>query len=64
MKTIDIQQVNTKRNPIMVYDDSLILGELNKPCQVKIDQANDMLKNNNVFDAVKEIKAKERITKP
>lgn len=64
MKTIDIQQLNTKRNPIMVYDDNLNLGEQNKPCQVKIDQANYMLKNKNVFDAIKEIKAKERITKP
>ena len=48
----------------MVYDDSLDLRELNKPCQEKIDQANYMLKNNNVFDAVKSIKSKERITKP
>lgn len=64
MKTIDIQQLNTKRNPIMVYDDSLDLRELNKPCQEKIDQANYMLKNNNVFDAVKSIKSEERITKP
>lgn len=64
MKSIDIQQLNTKRNPIMVYDDSLDISELNKPCQEKIDQANYMLKNNNVFDAVKEIKEKERITKP
>lgn len=64
MKTIDIQQLNTKRNPIMVYDDSLNLKESNKPCQEKIDQANYMLKNNNVFDAVKSIKSKERITKP
>jgi hypothetical protein len=29
MKTIDIQQLNSKRNPIMVYDDKLDLGELN-----------------------------------
>ena len=43
MKTIDIQQLNTKRNPIMVYDDSLDLSELNKPCQEKIDQANNCL---------------------
>ncbi|MBP6585643.1 MAG: hypothetical protein KA215_08275 [Flavobacterium sp.] len=64
MKTIYIQQLNTKRNPIMVYDDSLDLRDLNKPCQEKIDQANYMLKNNNVFDAVKSIKSKERITKP
>jgi hypothetical protein len=64
MKTIDIEQLNTKRNPIMVYDDSLDLSELNKPCQEKIDQANNMLKNNNVFEAVKQIKEKERITKP
>ncbi|MBK7809534.1 MAG: hypothetical protein KA270_19720 [Saprospiraceae bacterium] len=62
MKTIDIQQVNTKRNPIMVYDDSLNLKESNRPCQEKIDKANYMLKNNNVFDAVKVIKAKENIT--
>jgi len=48
----------------MVYDDSLNLGEQNKPCQVKIDQANYMLKNNNVFDAVRKIKEKERSTKP
>jgi len=64
MKTIDIQQVNTKRNPIMVYDDSLNLKESNRPCPEKIDKANYMLKNNNVFDAVSIIKAKERITKP
>jgi hypothetical protein len=64
MKTIDIQQVNTKRNPIMVYDDSLNLMDSNRPCQEKIDQANYMLKNNNVFDAVKSIKSRERITKP
>jgi hypothetical protein len=64
MKTIDIQQLNTKTNPIMVYDDKLDLGELNKPCQEKLDQANYMLKNNNVFDAVKEIKETERIMKP
>ena len=64
MKTIDIQQVNTKRNPIMVYDDSLNLMDSNRPCQEKIDQANYMLKNNNVFEAVKQIKEKERITKP
>ena len=64
MKTIDIQRVNTKRNPIMVYDDSLNLLDSNRPCQEKIDQANYMLKNNNVFDAVKSIKSKERITKP
>lgn len=64
MKTIYIQQLNTKRNPIMVYDDSLDLRDLNKPCQEKIDQANYMLKNNNVFDAVKSIKSRERITKP
>jgi len=63
MKTIDIQQLNTKRNPIMVYDDSLDLKESNKPCQKKVDQANNMLKNNNVFEAVKVIKAKEKITK-
>ncbi len=62
MKTIDIQQVNTKRNPIMVYDDSLNLKESNRPSQEKIDKANYMLKNNNVFDAVKVIKAKENIT--
>lgn len=62
MKTIDIQQVNTKRNPIMVYDDSLNLKDSNRPCQEKIDKANYMLKNNNVFDAVKVIKAKENIT--
>ncbi|MBK7633272.1 MAG: hypothetical protein IPJ13_02545 [Saprospiraceae bacterium] len=62
MKTIDIQQVNTKRNPIMVYDDSLNLKESNRPCQEKFDKANYMLKNNNVFDAVKVIKAKENIT--
>lgn len=62
MKTIDIQQVNTKRNPIMVYDDSLNLKETNRPCQEKIDKANYMLENNNVFDAVKVIKAKENIT--
>lgn len=62
MKTIDIQQVNTKRNPIMVYDDSLNLKESNRPCQEKIDKANYMLENNNVFDAVKVIKAKENIT--
>jgi hypothetical protein len=64
MKTIDIQQVNTKRNPIMVYDDSLNINELNKPCQEKIDKANYMLKNNNVFDAGKVIKATELITNP
>jgi hypothetical protein len=64
MKIIDIQQVNTKSNPIMVYDDNLNLKESNKPCQEKIEKANYMLKNNNVFDAVKKIKAKERITKP
>ena len=64
MKTIDIQQVNTKRNPIMVYDDSLNLMDSNRPCQEKIDQANYMLKNNNVFEAAKQIKEKERITKP
>ncbi len=64
MKTIDIQQVNTKRNPIMVYDESLNLKESNKPCQEKIDKANYMLKKNNVFDAVRIIKSKERITKP
>jgi len=63
MKTIDIQKVNTKRNPIMVYDDSLILKDSNKPCQEKIDKANYMIKYNNVFDAVRKIKAKERITK-
>ena len=62
MKTIDIQQVNTKRNPIMVYDDSLNLKESNRPCQEKINKANYMLENNNVFDAVKVIKAKENIT--
>lgn len=55
MKTIEIQQLNTKKNPIMVYDDSLNLKDLNKPCQEKIDQANKMLKNNNVFEAVKSI---------
>jgi hypothetical protein len=64
MKTIDIQQLNTKRNPIMVYDDSLNVQETNKPCQEKVDQANYMLKNNNVFEAIKVIKAKEKITKP
>ncbi len=64
MKTIDIQQLNTKRNPIMVYDDSLNLTDLNRPCQEKIDRANYMLKNNNVFDAIKVIKEKEKITKP
>ena len=64
MKTIEIQQLNTKKNPIMVYDDSLNLKDLNKPCQEKIDQANNMLKNNNVFEAVKSIKARERSTKP
>ncbi len=63
MKTIDIQHLNTKRNPIMVYDDNLDLSELNKPCQEKINQANNMLKNNNVFEAVKKIKTKEKITK-
>lgn len=64
MKTIEIQQLNTKKNPIMVYDDSLNLKDLNKPSQEKIDQANNMLKNNNVFEAVKSIKARERIAKP
>ena len=64
MKTIDIQHLNTKRNPIMVYDDSLDLREQDMPCQEKIDQANAMLKNNNVFDAVKLIKSKEGTTKP
>lgn len=48
----------------MVYDDSLDLSELNKPCQEKTDQANKMLKNNNVFDAVKQIITKEKVTKP
>jgi len=52
MKTIDIQQVNTKRNPIMVYDGSLNLKESNQPCPEKINKANYMLKNNNAFDAV------------
>ena len=47
----------------MVYDDKLDLGELNKPCQEKLDQANYMLKNNNVFDVDKEIKETERIMK-
>lgn len=61
MKTIDIQQVNTKRNPIMVYDDILNLIDANRPCQEKIDKAKYMLKNNNIFNAVKRIKAKERI---
>ena len=46
----------------MVYDDSLNLKESNRPSQEKIDKANYMLKNNNVFDAVKVIKAKENIT--
>ena len=64
MKEIDIQQVNTKRNPIMVHDDSLNSKESNQPCIEKINNANYMLKNNNVFDAVKTIKAKERTTKP
>ena len=64
MKTIDIQQVNTKRNPIMVYDDSLNLKDSNQPCTEKIEKANYMLKKNNVFDAVIIIKEKESITKP
>ncbi len=64
MKTIDIQKVNTKKNPIMVYDDSLNIKESNKPCQEKIDKANYMLKKNNVFEAVSIIKANEVITKP
>lgn len=64
MKSIDIQQINTKRNPIMVFDDSLNVKETNKPCQEKIDQANYMLKNNKVFDAVNSIKEKESIKKP
>ncbi|MBK8623133.1 MAG: hypothetical protein IPN79_15585 [Saprospiraceae bacterium] len=64
MKSIDIQQVNTGRNPIMIYDDTLNIHEANKPCQEKIDKANSMLKKNNVFNAVKAIKANEKITKP
>ena len=58
---IDTQQLNTKRNPIMVYDDILNLIDANRPCQEKIDKAKYMLKNNNIFNAVKRIKAKERI---
>ena len=61
MMIIDTQQLNTKRNPIMVYDDILNLIDANRPCQEKIDKAKYMLKNNNIFDAVKRIKAKERI---
>ena len=48
----------------MIYDDTLNIHEANKPCQEKIDKANSMLKKNNVFNAVKAIKANEKITKP
>lgn len=61
MKTIDIQSINTKRNPIMVYDDLLDNRELSKPCQQKIDRANQMLKTYNFFD---KIKKEEKITRP
>jgi hypothetical protein len=50
MKTIDIQQINSKRNPLMVYDDSLNAKDSNYSCKEKVDKANQMLKNNNFFE--------------
>jgi predicted GNAT family acetyltransferase len=61
MKTIDIQKINTKRNPLMVYDDSLNDNETNYSCKEKVDKANQMLKANNFFE---KIGKKESITKP
>lgn len=60
MKTIDIQQINTKRNPLMVYDESLNDKESNFSCKEKVEKANQMLKQNNFFE---KMRLKEEITK-
>jgi hypothetical protein len=59
MKTIDIQQINTKRNQLMICDESLNDKETNYFCKEKVDNANHMLKTNNFFD---KISYKERTT--
>jgi hypothetical protein len=53
MKTIDFLQIITKRNPLMVYDDSLSEKSSNYSCREKIDKTNEMLKTNNFFDFIK-----------
>ena len=61
MKTIDIQQINTKRNPLIVYDESLNEKVANFSCKEKVEKANQMLKENNFFE---KMRLKEEITKP
>jgi hypothetical protein len=61
MKKIDIQQINTKRNPLMVYDQSLNDNDTNYSCPEKVEKANHMLKTNNFFEKMSK---KEKITKP
>lgn len=53
MKVLDISKLDTKKKPIVTIDEKLNKFEGKLPDDGKVNQANEMLKNNNFFEKMK-----------